>query len=135
MKKLALLNVASLMLVFTVFVPVAMAQEPGEVDVESVTLGPGGSVTVTGTIQCTEGDTYLVDVTVRQRTSGNLFNTAGGQDSGQCTATGPQAFTVTTFGERPFHRGPASVSTFGEVCPPEGFPCDRHEAVEAVRIR
>jgi hypothetical protein len=43
MKRLALLSVFSVVLASGVFAPVAMAQVPGEVDVQSVMLGPGGS--------------------------------------------------------------------------------------------
>jgi hypothetical protein len=135
MKRIALLSVVALLLASTVFAPAALAQQPGEVTVQSVTLGPGGSVIVTGTIECVEGYFYLVDITVRQRTNGNLYNTANGQAQGQCTTTGPQAFTITAFGNRPFHRGPASVSTFGEVSAPEGFPFYRDQGVEAITIR
>jgi hypothetical protein len=139
MKRLALLSVFSMLLASAVFAPVAMAQEaaPGEVVVQSATLGPGGSVTVTGTIQCVEGYNWLVDITVRQRTNGNVFNTASSLQDGYTTCTTNELtdFTVTGFGQRQFHGGPASVSTFGEVCPPEGFPCDRTGSVVAVRLR
>jgi hypothetical protein len=137
MKRLALLSVVTLMMASAVFAPVAMALEPGEVVVKSATLGPGGSVTVTGTIQCVQGYNWLVDITVRQRTKGNLFNTVGSLQDGYTTCTTDELtdFTVTGFGAGPFHRGPASVSTFGEVCSPEGFPCDRTGSVVAVHLR
>jgi hypothetical protein len=118
MKRLVLLSVVSLMLV-TVFAPVALAQETGEIDVQSVTLGPGGSVTVTGTIQCpAEGYHYFGGVDVRQRTSGNVYNTLGLGFSGTCEATGPTAFTVSGFSDRPFHRGPATVQASSTVYDP-----------------
>jgi len=140
MKRLALLSVISLMLASAVFTPAAMAQEPGAVDVQSVTLGPGGSVTVTGTIQCVEDQQYFWNVDIRQRTSGNVFLTAFGQNSGICEDTGPLLFEFTAFGrladgaEKPFHKGPAVVSTFGEICAPGGFPCERQTSIEEVRI-
>jgi hypothetical protein len=141
MKRLALLSVFSLMLASAVFAPVAMAQVPGEVDVQSVTLGPGGSVTVTGAIQCVEDQQYFWNVDVRQRTSGNVFLLASGQNSGICEDTGPLLFEFTEFGrvtgdgpQKPFHKGQAVVSTFGEICPPEGFPCERQTSIEEVRI-
>src|SRR5215208_2303618 len=105
MKRLALLSVVSLMLV-TVFAPVALAQQTGEIDVQSVTLGPGGSVTVTGTIQGpAEGYHYYGDVVVRQRTGGNVYNTLDLSFSGTCEAAGPNAFTVSGFSDKPFHGG------------------------------
>jgi hypothetical protein len=42
MKRFALLSAVAMMLASAVFAPVAMAQVPGEVDVTSATLGPGG---------------------------------------------------------------------------------------------
>jgi hypothetical protein len=123
MKRLALLSVIVMMLAATVLAPVAMAQAAGEVDVQEVRLGPQGSVIVSGTIQCTEGRYYFVSVTVRQRSQGNTYNLANEQASGQCATTGPTAFTITMFGERPFHRGPAAVSWFAGVSD-EPFVCD-----------
>jgi hypothetical protein len=120
MKRLALLSVVSLMLASAVFAPVAMAQEPAEVDVQSVTLGPGGSVIVTGTIECIEGYHYNLNLEVRQRTSGNVYMVADPFISGMCETTGPQAFTVTAFGERPFHGGPASITTLSSLVSPDG---------------
>jgi hypothetical protein len=60
MKRLALLSVVALMLASAVFAPVALAQEPGEVDIQTVTLGPGGSLHVTGTIVCEPGAEYAI---------------------------------------------------------------------------
>jgi hypothetical protein len=142
MKKLALLSVV-LMLASAVFAPVALAQEPGEVDVQSVTLGPGGSVTVTATVECVEGQAYDAFVTVRQRTSGNVFLVTSGGESGVCPTTGPVAFTFTEFGQvgsegvqKPFHKGQAVVSTFGRTCDPvSGFCGPNQTSVEEVRIR
>ena len=143
MKRLALLSVASLMLASAVLAPVALAQEPGEVDVQSVTRGPGGSVTVNGTIQCVEGQQYDWGVTVRQRTSGNVFLVAGVGQGGTCPSTGPLEFTFTTFGrvggfdgpEKPFHKGQATVQTFGRLCSPDFSSCTpTQESIEQVRI-
>ena len=145
MKRLALLSVVSLMLASAVFAPVALAQEPGEVDITSVTLGPGGSVTVTGTIQCVEGQElpfYSGTVEVRQRTSGNVFLTAQMQISGECTTTELVPFTLTDFGrtaqgfERPFHKGQAVVRWAMRTCVGPGgeFPCEDQSGIEAVRI-
>jgi hypothetical protein len=146
MKRLALLSVVSLMLASAVFAPVALAQEPGEVVVQSVTLGPGGSVTVNGTIQCVEGQElpfYSSSVEVRQRTSGNVFLSTGQiQFNGECTTTELVPFTFTEFGrtaqgfERPFHRGPAVVTWDTRLCagPFGEFPCEDQSGIEAVRI-
>jgi hypothetical protein len=141
MKRLALLSAVSLMLVSAVFAPAAMAQEPGETDVQSVTLGPGGSVTVTGTIQCVEGLQYSWGVVLRQRTSGNVFLTTSMGNGGMCPADGPLTFTFTSFGrvgsegaEKPFHKGPATVQTFGDLCDFSGCT-GNHESIEAINIR
>ena len=110
MKRFALLSVFSLMLASAVFAPVALAQEEvGEVDVKSVKLGPGGSVTVTGTIQCFQDFEYTGQVDLRQRTSGNVYNTVFRQFHGTCNGSGPTAFTVSAFPDRPFHKGPAAL--------------------------
>ena len=142
MKRLALLSVVSLMLASAVFAPVAMAQEVGEVDVQSVTLGPGGSVTVTGTIECVEGYYYNATVLVRQRTSGNVINAVQVDAFGQCETTGPTAFTASGFGrtgdglERPFHRGPATIQPFGSLFAPDfSTSINWQGAIEAVHIR
>jgi hypothetical protein len=148
MKRLALLSVVSLMLASAVFAPVALAQEPGEVDVQSVKRGPGGSVTVTGTIQCVEGQAlpfYSGFVEVRQRTSGNVFLSTEQrmQFSGECTTTELVPFTFTEFGrtaqgfERPFHKGPGVVRWATRLCVGPGgeFPCEDQSGIEAVRIR
>jgi hypothetical protein len=124
MKRLALLSVFSLLLVSAVFAPVAMAQESAEVDVQSMRLGPGGSVTVSGTIECIEGYNYNATALVRQKTSGNVINRAQVDASGSCATSEPTAFTVTGFGrvgelEKPFRRGPATVQTFGTLFPPD----------------
>ena len=136
MKRLVLLSVVALMLASAVFAPVAMAQEVGEVVVQSVTLGPGGSVTVTGTIECVEGHHYFGQVDVRQRTGGNVYNTASLGFSGTCETTGPVAFTTSGFSEKPFHRGPATVQASSSVYTPDfSSAVHRTEAIEAVRIR
>jgi hypothetical protein len=125
MKRLALLSVVSLMLASAVFAPVAMAQELGAVDVKSVRLGPGGSVTVTATVECVAGYTVAPSVEVRQKTRDNTYNVAYlGAGVFLCEADGPTAFTVSGFGragelERPFHRGPATVQGFSTSYPPD----------------
>jgi hypothetical protein len=115
--------------------------------VQSVTLGPGGSVTVLATIQCVEGQLVnSANVTVRQRTSGNVFLIAGGGiDSQQqiCPTTGPLEFTFTAFGsvsgdgpQKPFHNGRAVVQTFGWLCAPDFSSCEpQQNGFEEVRIR
>jgi len=136
MKSLALLSVFSLMLV-TVFAPVALAQETGEIDVQSVTLGPGGSVTVTGTIQCpAEGYHYFGQVDVRQRTGGNVYNTLSLGFSGTCEAAGPTAFTVSGFSDKPFHRGPATVQASSTIYDPFfSSSVSWRGGIEAVHLR
>ena len=145
MKRLALLSAVSLMLAASaVFAPVAMAQELGEVDVQSVKLGQGGSVTVTGTIQCVEGDFYSASVSVRQKTNGNVINQAWAQVDGtpRCVTTGPQAFTTTpTFGQvgevyKQFRKGPATIQSNGYLTCPD-YTCSYYWTgpLEAINIR
>ena len=136
MKRIALLSVFSLMLASAIFAPVALAQVPGEVDVQSVTLGPGGSVTVTGTIQCpAEGYHYFGQVDVRQRTSGNVYNTVSLGFSGTCGDTGPTDFTASGFSNKPFHRGPATVQASSSIFTPDfSSAVNWQGGIEAVRI-
>ncbi len=135
-KRLVLLSVFALMLASAVFAPVALAQEPAEVDVRSVKLGPGGSVTVTGTIECIEGYIYDSTVTVRQRT-GRKVNTVNVFASGTCEEpTGRQEFTATGNSDRRFHRGTATIQAFGTLYNPEvSDSINWVGADEAVRIR
>jgi hypothetical protein len=144
MKRLALLSVFSMLLASAVFAPVAMAQEvaPGEVDVQSVKLGPGGSVTVTGTIECVAGYYPSLNIEVRQKTSGNVNNIAGfGPSLNVCETDGPTAFTASGFGrvgetEKPFHRGPATIRTWAYLYSPDfGTYIPWYGALEAVHIR
>ena len=109
MKRFALLSVAALMLASAVFAPVAMAQEPGDVDIQSVTLGTGSSLQVTGTIECLAGEYYSVNVDVRQK-QGNKYRTGGTYTEGLCRTTGPESFTLYVFGESPFKKGTVVVS-------------------------
>jgi hypothetical protein len=141
MKRLALLSAVAMMLASAVFAPVAMAQEVGEVDVQSVRLGPAGSVTVTGTIECLAGHHYFVDVSVIQRTSGNRLNNGVASADGECgETTGPIAFTATGFGRvgevlTPFRRGPAAIQPQSGLCDPS-FNCPQwHGELESVNIR
>jgi hypothetical protein len=138
MKRLALLSVVTMMMASAVFAPVAVAQVPGEIDVTSATLGPAGSVTVTGTIQCLEGYYWIADITVRQKSKGNSYNTASGQDGYTNCPPGTEQvnFSVTQFGERPFHGGKAAVSSYGILCSLQGS-CDYQfdGGTEAVHLR
>jgi hypothetical protein len=118
-----------------------MAQETGEVDVQSVTLGPVGTVTVTGTIQCVAGFNYSVDVDVIQRTSGNRINFGDAFTNGTCgETTGPLEFTATGFGRvgeirTPFRRGPAAIQPRSNLCDPF-FNCKSWQGeLESVHIR
>jgi hypothetical protein len=144
MKRVALLSVFSMLLAAAVFAPVALAQEaaPGEVDVTSVTLGPGGSVTVTGTIECVAGYYPNPYIEVRQKTNGNVNNIVGLQPSlNVCETDGPTAFTASGFGrvgeiEKPFHRGKATIRTSGYLYDPySGSYIPWQGAIEAVNIR
>jgi hypothetical protein len=135
-KKVALLVAAVMMLASAVFAPVALAQEPAEVDVKKVRLGPGGSVIVKGTIECIEGYIYDSTVIVSQMTSPNVYNTVDVFASGTCETTGPQAFTATGFSDRPFQRGAATIQALGTIYDTATSNNINWEGeVEAVRIR
>ena len=138
MKRLVLLSVGALMLAATVFAPVAMAQEPIELDITSVTLGTGGTAEISGTIQCTEGLQYYIYGSVRQTTGNRPFNTGYGQDPvfGYGTCTGEtQAFNMTVAGEKPFKKGTALVEASAQVCDPFGGCSSILLPFEEVRLR
>jgi hypothetical protein len=137
MKRLALLSMVSLMLASAVFAPGAITQEPGEVDVQEVNLGPGGSVAAAGTFECVEGYFYGVDVEVRQTTSGNVYNLVQVFTIGTCEKTEQIAFTTDQSTEivAPFHKGPATIRPILTLCPPDGFCEFRPAAIEAISIR
>jgi hypothetical protein len=122
MKRLALLSVVALMLASAVFAPVAMAQEPGDVDVQSVTRGPEGSLQVTGTIECLAGHEYSIFLEARQ-TQGNqpVKLAQGGTNQLFCQTTGQESFTVDLFpaqGSKPIRKGEAVVSGSSFICGP-----------------
>jgi hypothetical protein len=126
MKRLALLSVAALMLASAVFAPVAMAQEPGDVDIETVKWGPGGSLEVTGTIVCEPFADYFLRLEARQ-TQGNQPVKFGQGTSGfyvDCqTTTGLalEPFTVYVLpypGSKPFRKGEVVLSGFNDYCGP-----------------
>jgi hypothetical protein len=140
MKRLALLSVFSLMLAATVFAPVAMAQEPGDIDIQSVTLGTGGTAVVTMTIECTQGMQYQVFGEVRQTTGNRPYNTGffGYPDTGQlalCQTTGTETFSTTVIGERPFRKGTVLVRMQAYVCDPTGLCRYTPNVYEEFRIR
>ena len=141
MKRLALLLIVALGSAATVFAPVAMAQAPGEIDVQSVTLEQGGWVTVTGTVECVEGYYYQGGASVRQRSTHNLYNETQMNFSGTCETTGSQAFTATQYesSKRPFHRGPSAVTGSIYLCPPDHpgpfFTCENTVVIESIPIR
>jgi hypothetical protein len=133
-KKLALLSVAALMLASMVFAPVAMAQgDLAEVDVVSVTPGLAGSVTVTGTIQCSPGDIWDVSVEVRQARGKSPYNAGFDFVSGRCPSSGEATFTATVFGERPFKQGTLVVRATGFAC--DEFTCESDRTIEEFQLR
>ncbi len=91
-------------------------------------------MTVTGTIECIEGNSYQAAHFVRQRTSGNVYNFVHVDGVGTCESTGPQAFTGTAFSDRPFHRGPATIQPQGSLFAPD-TQINWFGTIEAVRIR
>ena len=109
MKRFALLSVAALMLASAVFAPAAVAQEYGDVEIQSVTLGTGGTADVTATIECGTGLRYQVLLEVRQTTGNRPYNVGKAEYPRQQvtsnTCQGTETFTVTVVGERPFTGG------------------------------
>jgi hypothetical protein len=112
-KRIALvLSVGALLMVCAVYAPDATAQTEGEVDIQQLTLGPGGSVIVSGTIQCPDAANYNVVVYVFQ---GN--NKVRGREFGWCNTSGQESFTQTVSGEMPFKQGRmADVIWLSEGC-------------------
>jgi hypothetical protein len=121
MKRLALLSVVALMLASAVFAPVAMAQTPGDADVQTVTLGPEGTLQVTGTIVCVAGHDYGISLDARQTQGNQPVKLASGFTSGICQTTGQETFTVDLLpaqGSKPIRKGEVVVSGSGFVCGP-----------------
>jgi hypothetical protein len=115
--------------------PSAFSSHVTEVTAQSAMLGPGGSVTVSGTIDCTEGYFWFVSTTIRQK-SGKTFNTGSGFDDGTCSATGPQAWTTNPFfGQGPFKSANAVAESFGAVCDPFFTDCASDTEITEIRIR
>ena len=124
MKRVVLLSVGALMLAATVFAPAVMAQE-GVVDITSVTLGTGGTVNISGTLQCTQGDRFNVYVAVRQTTGHHPYNFGEGvypETLVECSGEA-QDFTTTAVGAAPFKKGTVLVSGVLQVCDPVGGNC------------
>jgi hypothetical protein len=159
-KKLLVVSVAALMLASSVFAPVAMAQEPGDVDIQSVTVD-GGRWTVNGTIQCTQGDEYdllfelFVDFDVvklnkflekdferYQKRLDKIIESEPGFSVVRvvvldvpCETTGPQSFTLGPFSLGPTKNSKVWVAAVGQVCS-SPFSCNQGEAlVERVKLR
>jgi hypothetical protein len=157
-KKLVVLSVAALMLAFCVFARVAIAQEPGDVDIQSVTFD--GRWTVNGTIQCTQGDYYDLIVGVFVDTDVAKLNKFLEKDferylkrldkiieSGPISAvqgifrfvpyetTGPQSFTIELGDHPPTKNSKVWVSAVGQVCS-SPFSCNQGEGlIERVKLR
>jgi hypothetical protein len=139
MKRLALLSFAALMLAATVFAPVAMAQEPGDVELQSATLGTGGTVVITGTIQCTEGWLYSIYVEARQTTGNRPYNSGSwfypDNGSGTCQTSGPETFTVNIVGSKPFKKGTVLVREQTNWCTPDASFCETRPLSDLVELR
>ena len=127
MKRVALLSVVALMFASAVFAPVAMAQTPGagEVDIQTVTLGPGGSLEVTGTIVCEPGADYGIFLEARQTQGNQPVKFGEGQTDFfvdcQGTDVQLQSFTVHVLpapGSKPFRKGEVVLSGFSDFCGP-----------------
>lgn len=112
MKRIALvLSVVALLLGSAVYAPAAMAKKaPGQVNIQEARLGPGGSVIVSGNVECTRQFFDLI-VTVHQRS-----NVGTKHDFERCTSAFTP-FTVIVFGEKsPFERGTALMDWVVRDC-------------------
>jgi hypothetical protein len=121
MKRLALLSVVALMLASAVFAPVAMAQQPGDVDIQSVTLGPEGSLHVEGFIQCLAGHDYSIFLEARQIQGNQPVKLAQGGTFGTCPSDGLALFSVDLLpaqGSKPIRKGVVTLTTSGFICGP-----------------
>jgi hypothetical protein len=115
----------------------AVANHTTEVNASAVTLGPGGSLSVSGTIDCTTGYFWGVTSVVRQK-SGKFFNEGLGGAGGTCSTDGPEPFiTNLFFGSGPFKSGRVVVETFADVCnpDPEIFECASDAELKEMRVR
>jgi hypothetical protein len=115
--------------------PSAFSSHATEVTVQSGTLGPGGSLTVSGTIDCTAGYVWSEGTIIRQK-SGKTFNFGNGSDDGICSVTGPEPFTTNAFfGQGPFKSGRAVAESFVSVCDPTFSDCASDSEITEIRIR
>jgi hypothetical protein len=114
-----------------------MAQK-AVVDITSVTLGTGGTVNVSGTIQCTEEDQFSLFVDVRQTTGNRPFNFGEGVypegQIGECSGEA-QDFTTTVVGGKPFKKGTVLVTGGASVCEPAGSCSFTRIPFEEFRLR
>src|SRR5829696_2702252 len=122
MKRLALLSFAAMMLAATAFAPVAMA-DTGDVEIQSVSQGTGGTVVITGTIHCYQGYPYQVFAEVWQTTGNKPYNVGYGQyppdgSSAICSTSGQDTFTITVIGQKPFKNGAVLLRTSSFACDP-----------------
>jgi hypothetical protein len=136
-RTLGLMGVASVVAVLAA-APGAMASHPSvietETNIQSATLGTGGSVIVTGTTKCEPDGITNVTVTVRQPSRGNRFNVGSDTVSPHCPTTGTVSWVATVFGERRFHAGPANVTARGVVCASDLLNCAVDSDTRTVKL-
>ena len=104
----------------------------GDTNTQAVTLGPLGSIAVSGTIDCAppspfvQGGTFSVFTTVRQKGHGGYnsvtLSFGMGPPIATCPTSGPGTWSLgPAFGPRPFHGGHVAVQTNGFACSAEPF--------------
>jgi hypothetical protein len=118
-------------------VPSATANHlPVGVEVNSARLGPGGSVILSGTIECPQGSSYDVGGLIRQR-SGKRYNQAYiefSSVSGECSG-GPQEWVSSpSFGEGPFHSGRAVADVTGSIFDPYTWDFSSERDIQELRV-
>jgi hypothetical protein len=136
MKRFALVSVAALMLAATLYAPRAQALvDP----VESVTLGPGGVLIVTGTVHCPEvGELpgVALQLEVIQPKGNQPANSTNLFRSGPCDFWEPRSYEFHLFASKPFKKGRATLITGYAECSHILFgPCESSQTVEEIRLR
>jgi hypothetical protein len=102
--------------------------------------GLEGSINVTGTIQCTAGYDYQLNVVIRQKSGSKCFTAAGESESGTCSTTGSQTFVLPYFfanppQDGPFRKGKAVSDAFVIVFDRDTLHETYAEEITEIRIR
>jgi hypothetical protein len=119
------------------FAPAASASHTTAFHVESGTLDRGGSVTLSGTIDCTAGYFWTVSVLLSQKV-GKAVNNGSDSMVGLCSTTGPESWTGMLFGgpQVPYKPGHAVATSFAQVCKPvPDFHCAQNADIPGEKTK